>query len=102
MGKLNDVVIGVNDVECIEKFYENFGFTMPNKLKDAIKAFEGEQTLGTQRELRKQLTLAITEIDDPTLNKLFKPVIDACRESGCEMQFEDDIDDMLTVDKDKY
>ena len=99
MTKLNELVICVSDIECIEKFYTNFGFTMPEKLKKAVKGFEQEQSIETQRELKKQLTIAITEIDDPTLNRLFKPVIDACRESGYEMQFEDDIDDMLAVDK---
>ena len=101
MKEPTSVTISASDVDCITKFYENFGFTIPEPLVDAIDTFKEDQTLLNQRELTKQLAIAITEIKDETLVELFKPVIDACRETACRYQFADDIDKMLTVDSEE-
>ena len=95
MKEPNSITISATDVDCIIKFYENFEFTVPEPLMDAIDAFKADETLLNQRELTKQLTIAITEIEDETLQKLFEPVIEACRKSACQLQFADDIDDLL-------
>ena len=101
MKEPTSVTISSSDVDCINEFYKNFGFEMPQELADAIEAFKDEETLINQRELTKQLTIAITNIEDPTLKSLFEPVIGACRKSACELQFADDIDNMLAVKPDE-
>ena len=95
------MVIEPQDVECVYKFWDNFGFKMSDSLKDALENFKADPTIVTQRELRKQLTIATTAIKDEALAELFKPVLEACHEKAVEMQFEDDIDEMLQVDPDE-
>ncbi|NVM34016.1 MAG: hypothetical protein HWN81_00370 [Candidatus Lokiarchaeota archaeon] len=101
MKKLCDVVISADDTEVITTFYDRFGFTMPNDLKEAINAFKEKQTLFTQRDLIKQLTIGLVNIKDETFIKLFSQVLEGCKKTACQLQFEDDIDEMLTADNNK-
>ena len=101
MQQLREVVIESSDTDVITKFYENFKLEMPKPLKDSIDNFKKEQSLLTQREFKKQLVIALDSLEHAELKTIFEPVLEACHKNACALQFEDDIDKMLTVDEEE-
>ena len=90
------MVIGLQDVPVIKKFFEHFDLKMPSALKKAISSFEANQNLVTQKRLVTEVYSAISgpnSIDK--LDEMFKPVVEEGKEIAYDLQFNEEMDSML-------
>ena len=91
-----EMVIGPNDTQAVEKFFDHFGLKMPPELKKSMDAFKKDPNLKTQKKFVIEVNRAISgkhSID--ALDEMFKPIVECAKETAYELEFSDEINDML-------
>jgi hypothetical protein len=91
-----EMVIGPNDAEAVQKFFDHFSLKMPKELKKAMEEFKGDPNLKTQKRFVIEVNRAISgqhSID--ALDEMFKPIVECARETAYELEFSDEVTEML-------
>ena len=94
-----EMVIGPNDTQAVEKFFDHFGLKMPKELKKSMDEFRKDPNLKTQKRFVIEVNRAISgkhSID--SLDEMFKPVVEHAKETAYELEFSDEINEMLEED----
>lgn len=95
-----EMVIGPQDTEVVKKFFEHFNMTMPKELRKSMEEFEKDPNLTTQKKFVIEVNRAISgdqSID--ALDEMFKPIVECAREAAYDLEFNDEVKDMLEVEE---
>lgn len=101
LGKKEELAdIELKDLEVIDRFFSHFDLTTPDYLTKAITEYTAEQTLETEKNLKMNLLKSVIDNKDKVegLDELFRPVINACGEMAYNLEFDKDLEEILTQD----
>ncbi len=94
-----EMVIGPNDTEAVQKFFDHFDMKMPKGLKTSIDEFKEDPNLKTQKRLVIEVNKAITgKHSIEGLDEMFKPIVECAEETAYDLEFSDEMTDLLKED----
>lgn len=95
------VVMTIEDVKVLRDFTDLFGFVMTDTFKNALDAFEKDQTLHNQTVVKYEICRFLSSLDPekyPDLKEdLFQRIIADTSEKGYELEFNKTLEEQLTV-----
>lgn len=99
LGKKEELAdIELKDLDVIDRFFGHFELETPKYLTQAIEEYKSVQDLKTEKNLKLNLLKAVIDNRDKVegLDELFTPVINAAGEMAYNLQFDKDLEDVLT------
>jgi hypothetical protein len=99
--KKEEVVLDVQDMDVIERFFTHFEIKIPGELSDAIANFRKCQDVRAQNAVKLALTQATRDNRDSmiAIDEIFEPVVAACEETAYNLEFERDLEDVISGEK---
>lgn len=100
--RLTEVVITPEDVRAAMYFWSHFNIPKSAEFSSAIENFCANPNVETQRVLQYQLGVALTTTEHEVFNDdLFKTVNVEIKDALFELQFDQDINNLLADDQSK-
>lgn len=99
LGKKEELAdIELKDLDVIDRFFGHFELDTPQYLAKAIEEYKSVQDLKTEKNLKLNLLKAVIDNRGKVegLDDLFTPVINAAGEMAYNLQFDKDLEDVLT------
>lgn len=99
----NPIYVAQEDIDAITRFFKHFKFETSIEFKDAVKAFEENKTLETQKNLRFNIAKECIRMKGVSelVDDLFKNVVTTSDKFRYDVQFEKDLEDIIGVTPDQ-
>jgi hypothetical protein len=98
--KIQEVYVTQDDIDAIERFFTHFKFTTSKELNDARAAYLLDKNVDNQRMYRFQLAKEIGRCkgQNELIDDLFKNVMETSDKLSYDMEFDNDLEEIIGVD----
>jgi hypothetical protein len=91
-----NVTAGADDVNAIRTFIKHFNLVMPDRLENALQAFEKNMTYENQRLVCKALAeFVVTDESGLLQDKMFSPLFSESKKVQYYTSFEENLSELL-------
>ena len=95
-----NVTAGPDDVNSIRTFVKHFNLVMPDRLENALQAFEKDMTYENQLSVRKALAeFVVTDASGLLNDKMFAPLYSESKKTQYYTSFEENLSELLEDEK---
>jgi hypothetical protein len=103
LGEVGQVVaITPEDCAAALDFWKHFNIPVSATMQDAFEAFLKDPTYINQLRVKREVTKEIcTSTHEAFKDEMFVKIVSECQDITYEMAFDEQLEDLLTVDKDK-